>query len=116
MMGRLVAHHVENGRLRAPRIVQIGKSIAQARPAMQQGDRRRLRHSPVTIGCAGRDALEQAEHAMHARYAVERRDEMHFAGARIGEAGVDARREQRADQGFSAVQCRIPCLWDCSGN
>ena len=115
MMGRLVAHHVENGRLRAPRIVQIGKSIAQAWPAMQQCDRRLLRHPPVAIGRAGRDALEQAEHAMHAWHAIERRDEMHLAGAGIGEAGVDARCEQRADQGFSAVQCRIPCLWDCSG-
>ncbi len=116
MMGRLVAHHVENGRLRAPRVVQIGKSIAQARPAMQQGDRRLLRHPPVAIGRAGRDALEQAKHAMHARYAVERRDEVHLAGAGIGEACVDARREQRADQGFSAVQCRDSLsLWDCAG-
>ena len=115
MMGRLVAHHVENRRLRAPRVVQIGKSVAQARPAMQQGDRRFLRSSARSHGRAGRDALEQAKHAMH-------------AGTRSSAATkcislVPGLAKQVLTPDASSVRTRvsapfnaeIPCLWDCIG-
>ena len=109
MVGRVVADDVDHRRLRAPRVVQIGEAVGEARPAVQQRGRRLLRHARVAVGRAGRDALEQAEDAAHAGHAVERGDEMHLAGAGIGEAGVDAGREQRADKAFGAVQCWFPC-------
>jgi hypothetical protein len=53
-------------------------------------------HPRIAVGRAGGDALEQGEDAMYARHAVERGDEVHLAGARVGEAGVDAAGEERA--------------------
>ena len=103
VIARLVADHIDDRRAGAAGIVQIGKTVREARRAMQQRARGLFRHPAVTIGRAGRHALEQTQHAMHARHAIERGDEMHLAGAGIGETCRDARREQRADEGFSAV-------------
>src|SRR5579871_5863748 len=60
-------------------------------------------HAAVAVGRAGHDALEQAENAAYARGAVERGDEMHLAGTRIGEAGVDPARDKGPDEAFRAV-------------
>jgi len=70
--------------------VEIGQAIGQTGTAVKERNRRPFRHPAVAVGRAGRDALKQTEHAAHARHAVERGDEMHFAGARVGKARVDA--------------------------
>ncbi len=74
---------------------------------MQQGDGGLARHAGVAVGRAGDHAFEQAKDAAHPGNAIERGDEMHLRGARIGEAGIDAAAEQRMDQGFGAVHCGV---------
>src|SRR4051794_4230991 len=74
---------------------------------MHQGARRALSHAPVAVGRAGDHALEEREHAAHALDPVERRDEVHLGGAGVGEAGVHAAGEQRADELFGAVQAQF---------
>ncbi len=108
MVGRLVADAVHHLRVRAPPIVQVGKPVREARAAMQQRGRGLPRHPRIAVGRAGDHALEQAEHAAHAGDAVERGDEVHLAGAGIGEAGIDARGEQALHQAFRTVHPRAP--------
>ena len=60
----------------------------------------------VAVGGAGGDALEQPEHAAHLGHVVERGDEVHLRGARVGEAHVDAGVDERADQRLRAVHRR----------
>ena len=60
-------------------------------------------HAAVAVGRAGRDAFEQREHRAHLGHVVERGDELHLRGARVGEADVDAVGDERADQGVRAV-------------
>jgi hypothetical protein len=61
------------------------------------------RHAPVPVGCTGDDALEETEDAPDARDTVERRDEMHLAGAGIGKACRDAGLKQRPDYALGSV-------------
>ena len=75
---------------------------------MQQGRRRPLAHPVVTVGGAGDDALEQAEHAAHPVHAIQRRDEMHFRRAGVGEAHIDPAANQGAHQAFRAVHPLSP--------
>ena len=103
MVGRLVAHDVDDRRLRAPGVVQVGEPVGEARAAVQQRRRRLARHARVAIGCAGHHALEQAEDAAHSRDAVECGDEVHLGGAGIAEAGFDAAVQQTVHKAFGAV-------------
>ncbi len=63
-------------------------------------------HARVAVGAAGHHGLGHAEDAAHALDLVERGDEMHLRGAGIGETGIDAAGEQRADEAFGAVHGR----------
>ena len=67
--------------------VAAGRSAMRAYPSA----------APVT------DALEQPEDGAHLGHGVERGHEVHLRRARIGEARVDARVGQRADEGLGAV-------------
>ncbi len=110
VVGRLIAHDVDDRARRPPRIVQVGERVREARAAMEQGGRRLARHARIAVGGTGNHALEQAEHAAHAGNAVERGDEMHLRRAGIGKAGVDAAGQQGGDEGFGAVHAQ------CSGS
>jgi hypothetical protein len=57
---------------------------------VQQGRGRLVGHPRVAVGGAGGHALEQASTHAHPRLAVERGDEVHLAGAGVGEADLDA--------------------------
>ena len=103
MIGRVIADDVHHRRRGLHGVVQVGKAVGEAGAQMQQRRRGFLRHARVAVGRAGRHALEQREHAAHALDAVERRDEMHFRRAGIGEADIDAAADQRPHQTFSAV-------------
>src|SRR3546814_11156049 len=70
----------------------VCSSDLEAGAEMQQGGGWLVRHAPVAVGGAGHHAFEQAKHAAHARHLVERRDEMHLRGARIGKAGSSEER------------------------
>ncbi len=103
MIARLIADHIDDRRTRAAGVVQISQAICQAGRAMQQCARRLFGHPAVAVGGARRHAFEQTQDAVHSRHAVERGDEMHLARPGIRETRCDVRREQSADQSFSAV-------------
>ena len=108
VIGRLVADDVDDAGAGAPRVVQVGQPVREARARNAAAWRRACRAiAAVAVGRAGDHVLLQAEHAAHAGDAVERRDEMHLAGAGIGEAGIHAAGEQRVDQAFGAVHRRL---------
>ena len=109
VVDRLVADDVDDAAARPARVVQAGQAVGQARAAMQQGAGRLVGHAPVAVGAAGDDVLLQAEDAAHARDAVQRGDEMHLAGAGVGEADIDAAAQQRLDQAFGSVHA-IPSV------
>ena len=82
MVGGLVPHQVDDRGPGPAGVVQVGQAVGQARPAVEQGDRRLARHAPVAVGGAGDHPFEQAQDAAHARDPVQGRHEMHLAGAR----------------------------------
>ena len=100
---RLVTDHIDDRRACTAGIVQISEAVGETRRAVQQRARGLFRHAAVAVGRAGRYAFEQAQDAVHARHAIECGNKMHLARSGIGEACSDVRREQRADEGFSAV-------------
>jgi len=99
----LVADDVDDRRLRAACVVQVGQAIGQARTAMEQRGCRLVGHARVAVGRTGDHTFEQAQHAAHAGNPVQCGHKMHLAGARVGEACIDAAGQQRLDQAFRAV-------------
>ena len=87
----------------APRVVDVGGAVREPGAAMEQRRGRPSRHSRVTVGASGHHCLREAEHAAHAGDLVERRDEVHLRRARVGEAGIDAARQKRANQAFGSI-------------
>ena len=70
---------------------------------MQKGRSRPVRHARIAVGRARHNALEQPEHAPHIADLIQRRDEVHLRGARVGEADVHSRAGQRHDQACRPV-------------
>ncbi len=105
---RVVADHVQERRARASRVVEVGDAVGEAGAEVEQRHRRAIGEARVAVGRARAHAFEEREHGAHARDAVERRDERHLGGARIGEADVDARRHGTPDQRFRPIH-RTPC-------
>jgi hypothetical protein len=103
VIGGVLADDVDDAGVGLLGVVQIGEPIGEARPQVQQGRSRLPQHAVVTVGCAGDDAFEQAQHTAHAWHLVEGRNEVHFRGARIGEADVHAPGKQGAHQTFRPV-------------
>ena len=56
---------------------------------MQQGGGGFAGDAVIGVGSAGDDGFVQAQHAMHAGDSVQCRNEMHLAGAGIGEYRID---------------------------
>ena len=107
VIGRVVADDIDDRRARAAGVVEIGQPIAEPGGEMEQRAGRRAGHARIAVGGAGHHALEQGQHAADALDAVERRHEVHFRGAGIGEADSDAACDQRARQAFGSVHCRF---------
>src|SRR5207253_3253003 len=95
VVGGVVADDVDYGSARPTRVVQVGEPVPEPGPEVQQGRRRTVGHAAVAVGGAGDDTLEQPEHTAHLRHRVERGDEVHLRGARVGEAHVDATIDER---------------------
>jgi hypothetical protein len=102
----VVADDVDDRHLALARVVQVRKAVAEAAAEVQQRRRRLPGHPRVAVGGAGRDAFEQRQHRAHARLVVERGDEVHLAGAGVGEADLDAGVGEGLDQGLGAVRHR----------
>ena len=103
VVGGVVADDVDDRYVGAAGVVQVGDAVAEPGTEVQQRRRRPVGHAGVAVGGAGDDALEQPEHGPHLGDVVERGDEVHLRGARVREADVDARVDERADQGLGAV-------------
>ena len=87
---RMIAHHVENRRSGALRVVQIGHAVGKARAKVQQVECGFIGHSSVAIGGTRDHALKETQHRANMGLFIERSDELHLGGAWIGKAGVDA--------------------------
>ena len=103
VVGGMVADDVDHRHLALARVVQVGQAVAQAAAQVQERGGGLVGHARVAVGRAGGHALEQGQHGAHARLAVERGDEVHLAGAGVGEADVDAGVGQGFHQGLGAV-------------
>ncbi len=103
MIGRVLADDIHDARARLLRVVQIGKTVAEAGSEVEQRRRGLPGHAVVTVGRTRHHAFEQSQHAAHAFDLVERRHEMHLGRPGIGEADLNAVRYQRAYETFSAV-------------
>lgn len=90
MIGRLIANDVHDAGASTPRIVEIAHAVCEARATMEQCASWLARNPVITVSHASDNVLLKAENTMHAWDAIERSDEVHLAGARIGEACVDA--------------------------
>jgi hypothetical protein len=99
----LISNDVDDRDAGTLRIVKIGETVGESRPAVQQGRRWLSGESGITVRRSGRHAFEQPQDTAHPRDLIEGRDEMHLAGAGIGKAGVDSTREKSVYQAFGAV-------------
>ena len=108
VIDRMIADDVDDRRRRAACVVQIGKAVGEAGAEMQQRHGGLAGDPAVAVGGAGRNALEQAQHAAQTRIGVERADQMHLGGAGIGEADLDAAIDQRLRERLRAVHIRAP--------
>ena len=86
MVGCVVADDVDHRRVGAPGVMHVGEPVGESWPQMQKGRSRPVRHARIAIGRARHNALEQPEHAPHIADLIQRRDEVHLRGARVGEA------------------------------
>ncbi|MEL7682658.1 hypothetical protein AAG602_15955 [Citromicrobium bathyomarinum] len=107
---RMVADHVDDRRARAPGVMQVRRTIGIARPEMQQRAGGNAGHSRIAVGRAARHAFEQAQHRSHARFLIERRDELHLARPRIGETY----RHIVGDEGGQQSACSIHSAFSLS--
>ena len=113
VVGGMLADDVDDAGIGLLGVVQIGKAVGEPGAEMQQRRGRRALHAEIAVGGPGHHALEQAEHAAHALDPVQCGDEMHLRGAGIGEADVDAARDQCPHQTFRTVHGLAP-VRDCS--
>ncbi len=98
------------GLKRALGVVDVGQSVGQSRPGVQQRRGRSIGHARITVGCTSHHAFEEAQHATHLRLTVECGNEMHLRCAGICEADSHAICQKHVTQDVGAVH-RIPsCL------
>jgi hypothetical protein len=79
----MLAHEVDERDFRAPCVVQISETVAEARSQMKQRARWFAGHPRVTVGRARSDTFEKPKHATHFRNAVERGNDVYFGGAGV---------------------------------
>ena len=97
MIGRMLAHQIDDGYLSPARIVQIRETIPETGAEMQEGARGFFSHARVAIGGSGGNTFEETKRATYLLDSVKRSDQMNFRSARVCKAGVDASGEQRAN-------------------
>ena len=115
MIGRVVAHEIDHARMRALGVVEVGKTVAHARPEMKQGRGRLARHAGIAISRTGANTLEEPQDRSHAADAVKARNQMHFRGPRIAETGLNTEIDQFTQHGFADIHRFQPLLIDFGG-
>jgi hypothetical protein len=104
--GGVIADPVDDGRARAPRVVQVREAVGEAGAEVEQGGRGPLGHARIAVRGAGADALEQAQHRSHPD-AIERGHERHLGRARVGEAELDPESARRLEQRLRSVHAHL---------
>jgi hypothetical protein len=107
VIGGVIADHIDHGRSGAAGVVQIGQAVTQPRAQVQQGHRGLVGHPAIAIGRARHHAFEQTQDGAHPVLAIDRRDQLHFGRARIGEAHFHPAIGQCFDKGFGPVHARV---------
>jgi hypothetical protein len=99
----MIADDVNDRASRAPRVMQISKSIRESRAEMQQCARRLSCHACIAIGSAGRYTFLKRQHWAHGRNLVQRRDELHLGRPRITKTHIDTASYERPDETFCTI-------------
>src|SRR5208282_2630212 len=99
----MLADHVDHRHLGAAGIVEVREAIAEAGAEMEKRPCGFLGHPRVTVRRSSDDSLKKTQYATHFCDAVKRGDQMNFRCAGVGEAGVNATAEQRANQIFGPI-------------
>ena len=84
MRGSVLADDIDHAGTRTASIVNVGKTIGQAGPEMQQRGRRTIFHPVPAIGGTRCNAFKQTKDAAQTRI-FQRRQEVHLRRSRIGE-------------------------------
>ena len=92
------ADDVHHRRIAAAGVVQVGDTVGQTRPNMQQGKRRLAGHAAVAVGGAGDHVLLQAQYGAHRVGFAHLVHQLHFRCARVGKAGIEPRLGQRLEK------------------
>jgi hypothetical protein len=104
----MVADDVDHAAHRPVGIVDVGKTVDEARAEMEERRCRLVAHPVIPVGGAGHDALEEAQHAARPVDPVKRGDKMHLRRAGNGKTHLDPAADQRAHQAFRAVHLVSP--------
>ncbi len=106
MIGGVITDNIHYRHFAFARVVQVGQAVTQTTTEMEQGGGGFIRHTGIAVGGTGGNAFEQCQHSAHARFAVERGNKVHFAGARVSKTDVDT----GIRQGFHQSLCAV---WHC---
>jgi hypothetical protein len=98
MVTRYISNNVHYRYARTLRIVEIGKTVGETWPTMEQCCRRLASDSRITIRRPGRNALKEGKHTAHPRNPIECSHEMHLAGTGIGKTCIDSTAGQGVHQ------------------
>src|SRR5438132_5617132 len=107
MVSCMLADDIDDRHLGSFGIVQIGKSVGEARAKMNESACRFLSHARIAVGGSSDNAFKETEHRAHFRQSVERSNNMHFRSAGIREAGPNSSSNQSTDQAL----CSVHRLW-----
>ena len=113
VIGRVIADDIDERGLRAPRIVQVGETIGEARPEMEERRSGLFGDAAIAVRHAGHRAFEQAEDRSHTVHLVEGGDEMHLRGAGVRETDFHTGIHQRAHKAFRTVHFPISLILFC---
>src|SRR5262245_28804288 len=120
----MVTDDVDHAAHRPVGIVDVGRTVDEARAEMEERRCRLVAHPVIPVGGAGHDALEEAQHAAHPVDPVKRGDKMHLRRAGIGKTHLDpsptsVRTRLSAPfilslRSASSASCKfLPCLSGC---
>ncbi len=96
----VIADHVDDRRVGATGVVQVGNAVGEARAEVGQGHGRLAGDASVTVGGAGTHALEQRQYGFERQRRVlcNGRHQGNLGGSRVGKAVFDSAGSSGLDQ------------------
>src|SRR5258708_37077894 len=105
MVGGVFAKNIDDPGACRFEIGKVGKRVSKSRTEMKKRRGRFAGHPEIAVSRARRHGLMQTQNATHAIDPVEGRHKMHFRGAGIGEADLNAAGQKAADEALGSVHC-----------